>query len=325
MTSIELKEALLTGKPMERQLVALLHAEFAAQAAGMTYRESYKRAENLAQREINMYRQFKVDFVAVNYLSLRVVNTQLIKTLEEVSSLSQELYQFDNDPKQQLNYKAIELIYEEIGQEANILYGISGPLTLARYLLPIEMILKGMRKKPDLVHALLRFTTDIIIEMVKRFSSLPYLNFMIYDPVASGSLISPKQYREFCLPYTQEIVKEMQKTSALNFLHVCGDTTKNLTTLAETGIEVLSLDQKVDLALAKEIVGDQVTLMGNIDPVSSLLFGNTQQIQTEVKQLLKDVADSPKRLIIGSGCGVPANVPQEHITAMVETVWKKEI
>lgn len=321
MTPIKLKEALLTGQPMDRHLVALLHAEFAAHAAGMTYRQSYTTAENLAQREINMYRQFKVDFVAVNYLSLRVFNTQLIKSLEEVENLSIEPYRFDEDKKQQLNYKAIELIHDQIGKQSNILYGISGPLTLARYLLPIEMILKGMRKKPEMVHALLRFTTDIILEMVKHFGVLPHLNFMIYDPVASGSLISPKQYREFSLPYTQEIVQEMQKTSALNFLHVCGDTTKNLDTLAETGIEVLSLDQKVDLTVAKEKVGDRVTLMGNIDPVSSLLFGNPQQIQSEVQHLIDGVGDSPKGLIVGSGCGVPANVPQEHITTMVETVW----
>lgn len=321
MTPIELKEALIAGQEMDRHLTALLHAEFAANAADMTYRESYKTAENLAQREINMYRQFKVDFTAVNYLSLRVSNTQLIKSLEEVETLSIKPYLFEEDKKQQLNYKAIELIHDEIGQEANIMYGISGPLTLARYLLPIEMILKGMRKKPELVHALLRFTTDIIIEMVKHFRSLPYLNFMIYDPVSSGSLISPKQYREFSLPYTKEIVKEMQQTSPLNFLHICGDTTQSLETLADTGIEVLSLDQKVDLAVAKEKVGSRVTLMGNIDPVSSLLFGSTAQVQEEVEQLMEAVGDNPKGLIVGSGCGIPADVPQERIKAMIETVW----
>jgi len=115
------------------------------------------------------------------------------------------------------------------------------------------------------------------------------IGFNITDPVASGSLLSPKQYRTFSLPYTQRLVQAMKEESELEVtIHICGDTSKILPDLAQTGVDFISLDQKVDLAEAKASVGDQVGIIGNVDPVQYFLDGHPESMEGAVRTSFKN-------------------------------------
>lgn len=318
MTPLERRDALRQGEPVDRLPITLFHPEFAAKLANMTYNESHRTPEKLAQREINIYRQLNIDEIAIMYLSLKTSNLLRIKKLDKIDQLDLNYYAFANDERQQINHQAAQIIQQEIGDEIPLTYGLSGPITLAKGLIPIETLLKGTRKKPERVHQLLRFTTDVLKNIVTACADLENLNYLIYDPVASGSLISAKTYQEFCLPYTQELVAHMKKYTDSVTLHVCGDTSNSLTLLAETGVDAISLDQKVDMALAKEIIGGQVCLMGNVDPVRYFLQGTPAEMREAVQSCFDQAADSPKGFVIRSGCGLPYDTPLENVQAFID-------
>ncbi|MCH8877734.1 MAG: hypothetical protein IIA89_13065 [Chloroflexi bacterium] len=63
---------------------------------------------------------------------------------------------------------------------------------------------------------------------------------------------------------------------APRILSVCGDTNRAMPLLADSGAEALSLDQVNDLAHSREVLGPEVLLVGNIDPIGVLTNGDEQ-------------------------------------------------
>ena len=302
---------------MSTVCLSLFHPEFAAKYAGLSYFDSHYSAENLAYREINMYRSFGLDEIALMYVKLPKTSSNLIQKLEEVHQLDLADYTLDKDRRQQVNREALDRIYSEVGQEAVISYGLSGPLTLAQGVLPTKTLMKGLIKTPDLVHELLQFCTDFLKYLVDSLADYSFLQYFIYDPVASGSLISSKTYERFCLPYTKQLIDHMRdQTDTIN-MHICGNTSDRLDLFVQTGIDGFSLDQEVDLAFAKESIGDSVALHGNVDPVTTLLLGKPKDVELEVQTVLKSTRQSEASF--KSGCGVPYRVPTENIEAFVQT------
>ncbi len=87
----------------------------------------------------------------------------------------------------------------------------------------------------------------------------------------TASLLSPKQFREFVIPYYVKVMDKWKEWGSHGSgFHICGDTTKLLETFPEMGIRGISIDSAVDIAFAKEIVGDKLSIMGNVSPIEIL-------------------------------------------------------
>jgi uroporphyrinogen decarboxylase len=95
-----------------------------------------------------------------------------------------------------------------------------------------------------------------------------------------------------------------------------------LAELAALGFDVLSVDHTVDIAKAREILGDQVALHGNIDP--AVLFAGRDAIDREVKRVSEAVACSGDRRgwIAGLAHGVPDGATAEDVGHLLECIRK---
>lgn len=341
MTPIERFKALEKGQAVDRLPITFSHESFAAKLIGLNYRQGFNTAENAAKKEINLYQKYGIDGISVAYTSVNFgirfrskikspkdspasVVEHRLDSIEAIDELDLSVLDFKRDISQQVNYGAIEIMLDQVGDEINPTYSISAPFTMASGVLPAEKLLRAMRKHPDKVHQLMRFITQAIKTILEPVQSFSTLSYFIYDPVASGSLISPKQYEEFCLPYTKEIVNFIKKKNPHTWvgMHICGDTTRSLELIASTGIDGFSLDQKVDLAVASEKVGDQLTLLGNVDPIRVFLQGTPDLMEDAVKDNYTKAYHNPKGFIIRSGCAVPYETPVEMVDAYVDSAKK---
>ena len=131
---------------------------------------------------------------------------------------------------------------------------------------------------------------------------------------AASSLISPAMFRKFAFPYQKAIVDAVHAAGGRTKLHICGNTTKVLDQMVATGTDILDLDWMVDLARARDVVGDRPTVIcGNYDPVAVLLQGTPATIRASVREccaLFKD------RYISSAGCEVPRLTPPENLKAV---------
>ncbi|KAA9300287.1 MULTISPECIES: uroporphyrinogen decarboxylase family protein [Aerococcus] len=336
MTANQRWQALKQRQSLDRLPITLCHAGFAAKLAGMNYRESFNTADKLAQRELTIYRELALDALSVSYTSVNFairhrskikspresapsIADHALKKLDQVDQLSAEATSFDRDIAQRINLEALEKIETAVGSALHPTYCISAPFTLASGIYPAEKMLRATRKDKEGLHRLLRFVTDQVQAIIQRAAQMPEINFFIYDPVASGALISPKQYREFVLPYTKEMVDCIKSYDRCVGMHICGDISHHLEAIAETGVDMISLDQTVDLSLAKEKIGQDLALMGNVDPVRIFLQGSPEEVSQAVVDSYAKAGDNPRGFIIRSGCQLPVDTPVANVEAFMET------
>jgi uroporphyrinogen decarboxylase len=139
---------------------------------------------------------------------------------------------------------------------------------------------------------------------------------VLVDPVASGSVISRKAYEEFALPATVRVIRKIQSLGMPAILHICGRTSTMIDLMAKSGAAVLSIDQ-IELQEAKQKVGSQVCLMGNVRPTEGLLDGTPSTVKAEAEKCLADAADNPRGFILATGCEVPIATPPENVEALI--------
>lgn len=193
---------------------------------------------------------------------------------------------------------------------------IQAPFRHASMLRGADYILRDIHKQPGKLKDLMEITTATQIAYGLACVQAGADIIFIADPMSSGDLISAKMYEEFAFPYTTRVVREIKKTGAKTIMHICGDTTDRLKKMAQTGVDCLSLDQKVDMGKAREILGNDICLFGNVDPTNTLLFQDAEKVEQESRQILSKAAGDGA-FILSSGCGVAHESPAENIRAMV--------
>lgn len=150
-------------------------------------------------------------------------------------------------------------------------------------------------------HAVIRAGADIVA---------------ISDPTSSGDAVSKRVWEEFGVPYLTELVKSLKETGVKIFLHICGDTSDRLESMYYgAGVDCIHLDQKVDLAYARKVLGAKACIMGNIDPTFLLTFGNPEEVSKKARENIEQ-AGKEGAFILSGGCLI-AEAPPENMRAMV--------
>jgi uroporphyrinogen decarboxylase len=87
--------------------------------------------------------------------------------------------------------------------------------------------------------------------------------------------------------------------------------------MADTGCDGLGVDWTTDLADARILTGDRVSLQGNLDPCA--LYASPERIREEVARVLASYGNGPGH-VFNLGHGITPDVNPEHAGAMVAAV-----
>jgi len=85
-----------------------------------------------------------------------------------------------------------------------------------------------------------------------------------------------------------------------------------------SGADVLEFDHAVDLGEACRLIGPEVGLWANLDPVRVLSQGTPENVRTQARKVLAaaDLAGH-RRLVLSSGCTLAVETPEENLHALV--------
>ena len=334
MTPKERLAGFFSNKPIDRIPILPFVTSVSGKVAGMTHKEKRSCAKNQAKAQIACYERFGNDSISIEY-GLHGIGIALgsktndpedgvpaiidhyLKNLKDLNCLDLSKVERKNDPWNQLNYDAYNICMDECGDEVGASLSIHGPITAEGSIYPVEKLLRSTRKEPQRVHELLRFSTDAIKIVMKDFLEIG-AGISLCDPMASGTLIDRKTYREFVLPYTKEIVDYVHSFGKSLTYHVCGDTSHMTLDLVESGCNMLSIDNRVSLKETKKLVGDKLPIVGNVDPVEVMMLGSIEDVYKAVRCCIEDAYDSPKGYLLSTGCGIPINSPIENIDALMD-------
>jgi uroporphyrinogen-III decarboxylase len=132
---------------------------------------------------------------------------------------------------------------------------------------------------------------------------------------AAASLVGPRIYEEFVWPYEKQLVDGIHAAGGRTRLHICGNTRKILSGMGRLGCHVVDLDSLSPLSEARTAMGASQVLLGNANPVSVLRAGTPELVTQTVAECH---AQAGPRFIVGAGCEVPRDTPEENLRAMVD-------
>lgn len=335
MTAKERATAFLAGQDIDRLMCVPLILNHAARVAGLKVSECSRSGELLGKAHVAAFRKYGQDLITIftdTSLLAEGMGTRLYYAEDDAPRVDEPAVGSPEeverirpaDPKEDgrlpVYLKAIEVAREEVGEEVLVSCCYAMPFTTAAALMGTEKFIKCLYRAPDLAHRLLALSLETALRFTDAVLGVGGVPVAV-DPVASCSVIGPRQFREFAAPYITPIIERIHQSGLPGILHICGKSNLIWDEMANTGAEVLSLD-KVDLEETKWAVGERVCLFGNVAPAETLLYGTPQLVEEETRQCIRKGGDNPKGFIVGSGCEVPLMTPPENVFAMIEAVRK---
>ena len=243
-----------------------------------------------------------------NHLSFEEILSQPLRTCEEF--LAEENFQRAKELVKKIDGRAF-LTGHSADQTFNSLVSRRGA----------EAALLDTFDEPEMVHEAFRHFTLQSIEKAKAFRQIGMDGIYIGDAWSSCSCISPRIFKEFCLPYYRMAADAIHNMGLKVCLHICGNVNPILEMMAQTGVDSLEpLDPLggVDMADVKERLGGTIALKGGINTLT-LLNGTPSQVIEETKRTLSLMGTVPG-YIFSAGDDIPPHASIENIKAMCETV-----
>jgi len=334
MNSLERCMCAMQHKKPDRVPVAPESASVAMRHAGMDYIEYVKKGENIFCAQLDSQRYFGYDgiFTDTDTACMAeaigseivysrdkapVVCEPLLKRLEDVKNLKKPNPLKDGRLKEWV--KSIGLLAERVGKSVFIIGGADqGPVSLAAELRGAEnfMMDLALEEEPELIHELLDFCSECIIDFSKAQKDVGAHVISFGDAYCSPDVISPKMYEKYGLPYQQKVAMELKKDGIPVSLHICGNTTNIIDKMLLSGAECFELDYKIHFSDVYKKTRNKVCILGNVDP--KVIASETSQLVLEKCRELIEAVKPDSSFILSSGCNIPHDAPEENIFAMVE-------
>lgn len=197
------------------------------------------------------------------------------------------------------------------------LYGlVCGPLTLASHLRGTEIFM-DMMLNVDPLHSLLAYTRDVTKRMVELYVEAGMDVIAVVDPLVSQ--VGPRHFEQFLSAPFKEIFDHIRAQGAFSSFFVCGDATKNIEIMCQTGPDSIGIDENINLMQAKAITDQYNVVMGGNIPLTTVMLMGTQQDNMKFALDMVD-AYTPQNLILAPGCDMPYDVPIENVIGIVEAI-----
>lgn len=227
------------------------------------------------------------------------------------------------DGRMPMILSAMREMKRQVG-DRTALYGlITGPMTLASHLRGTEIFM-DMYDHPDFHNALLSYCKDVALRMAALFQEAGMDVIAVVDPVVSQ--VSPRHFRQYLLQPFSEVFTAIRQAGTFSSFFVCGDATKNMEVMCQTGPDSISVDENIDLPNVKAITDRyNITIGGNIPLTTRMLLGSQQDNMKFVIDLLDQLADPQRGLaqgnfILAPGCDMPYDIPTENVVGVLQAI-----
>ena len=168
--------------------------------------------------------------------------------------------------------------------------------------------------EPAILHQLLGKLADAIAVYVRYQIDSGAQVVQMFDSWAGQ--LSPQDYETFALPYQQRVVKQVKETHPdTPLILLVSGSAGVLERMAHSGVDIVSLDWTVDMAEARQRLGWDVKVQGNMDP--GVLFGSQEFIRDRVLDTIRKAGN--RGHIFNLGHGVLPGTPEDNVRFFFET------
>jgi uroporphyrinogen decarboxylase len=214
----------------------------------------------------------------------------------------------------------LNALRQEVGNKSTVLGFVGAPWTLAAYAVEGKgsktySIIKNMAfSNPTILHQLLAKLADSIATYVRYQIDCGAQVVQMFDSWAGQ--LSPQDYEVFALPYQQRVFQQVKTTHPETpLILLVSGSAGLLERMSQSGADIISVDWTVDMADARERLGRQMKVQGNLDP--GVLFGSKEFIRDRILDTVRKAGN--KGHILNLGHGVMPETPEDNVAFFFET------
>ncbi len=226
------------------------------------------------------------------------------------------------DPAVDLGYvlEAIRIVRRELDGKVPLIGFASAPFTLASYMIEggssrNYLLMKSfIYQHPDAWDRLMRLVREMTRDYLAAQIEAGAQAIQLFDSWVG--CLSPEDYRAFVLPHSAWVLEELAGYGVPR-IHFGTNTATLLDLMKEADSEVIGVDWRMPIGRAREIIGPDFAVQGNLDPV--LLMAPRELLVSRVQALLEQ-ANAGHGYIFNLGHGVLPPTPMQSVDTVIQTV-----
>jgi uroporphyrinogen decarboxylase len=215
--------------------------------------------------------------------------------------------------------EAVRLVCKHFGPRLPVIGFCGAPFTLASYMIEggssrnyvntKKMMYSSPAAWGELLGKLVAVVAEYAAEQVRAGADV----IQVFDSWVGCLRVD--DYRRYVLPRTTELVKALQK-SGVPIIYFGTDSATLLSSMKETGAEVIGLDWRIPLDVGWKAAGSGA-VQGNLDPV--LLFADWKEIKASAEEILRRAGGRAGH-VFNLGHGILPETPVENVKALAKFV-----
>jgi len=211
--------------------------------------------------------------------------------------------------------KAIEICKKELGDDVPLIGWTEGPFQGMALLAGADpMVFFYIMDHPDEFKEMLDWYTDFEVDVARAMYEAGA--DIIGAGETSAYFMSPKFFERFCLEPEKKACSRINKLGMPVLIHCCGYVPQCIHFVKETNPGgAIQFDYQVDLAWAKELIGDKVTIMGNLN-YNKHINSSPKQVFDDCAKHIK-IAGEDGGYWLAFGCEIPRDLPPDNIRAVL--------
>ena len=244
-----------------------------------------------------------------------------VRTLEDVRAMKP----FDAESDLGYVMDAIRILRNELPHNIPLIGFCGAPFTVASYIIEGGSSREFLKTKtmmysaPEVWHALMEKLSNVLTDYLVAQICAGAQAVQVFDSWVGA--LSPQDYETFVLPYSQKVL-QAAKAAGVPVIHFGTNTTTLLPLMKRAGGDVLGLDWRIPLDDGWKLLGDDVAVQGNLDPI--VLFAPVPEIKKRVHDILNRANGKPGH-IFNLGHGILQNTPVDNVKAVVDMVHGYEV
>jgi uroporphyrinogen decarboxylase len=215
---------------------------------------------------------------------------------------------------------AVRVVAKHFGNKLPVIGFCGAPFTLASYMIEgggsrhyintKTLMYSQSQAWDELLGKLVAVTSEYARAQVEAGADV----IQVFDSWVG--CLSVEDYRKLVLPRTTELIRSL-KSSGAPVIYFGTDTSTLLSSMKETGADVIGLDWRIPLDEGWKLLRNHGAVQGNLDPV--LLFADWKQVKAGARRILDQAGGRPGH-IFNLGHGILPETPVENVRALTEYV-----
>lgn len=216
-------------------------------------------------------------------------------------------------------FDALRITRKGLHPDVALIGFAGGPFTVASYMIEggksshYALTKSLMYRDPVTWHGLMEKLVAVQGEYLNGQIAAGADAVQVFDSWAGA--LGQDDYRQFVMPHVRTLIDGLTKGTPV--IHFATGNPALLPLMKQAGGDVIGLDWRINLDEAWGILGDDVAVMGNIDPI--VLYATPSRIREAAKAVLDKASGRPGH-IFNLGHGILPDMPPENAAALVDAV-----